>query len=252
MDIFFSDIDNTLIYSHNHILDVEKIVVEYLNDIEQSYMTKQTYEFLSEQNWLTFIPVTTRTEAQFRRLDFINEVHVKYAIICNGGKLLVNGKEESIWTDKTLEMTKNQIDDLEKAAESLKKLCQGFDLHRPESYMFYIKSDNPKSVFCEMSRRVNSDNVVLEYDRRKVYLFASNVNKGVAIKRFGDIKSIGKIFVAGDDRMDIPMLNRADIAFAGKRIYDDVCCSNKVLLKGDILSDQLCVKLKDIYKNGLI
>ena len=39
---FFCDLDHTLIYSHRVALGEEKVVVEYLNGKEQSFMTRTT------------------------------------------------------------------------------------------------------------------------------------------------------------------------------------------------------------------
>ena len=52
MTYFFSDLDNTLVYSHRVSLPGERIAVEYLNDHIQSYMTKKTYDFLQEAYYL--------------------------------------------------------------------------------------------------------------------------------------------------------------------------------------------------------
>lgn len=56
MTYFFSDLDNTLVYSHRVSLPGERIAVEYLNDHIQSYMTKKTYDFFSKSNGVFLIP----------------------------------------------------------------------------------------------------------------------------------------------------------------------------------------------------
>ena len=61
MTYFFSDLDNTLVYSHRVSLPGERIAVEYLNDHIQSYMTKKTYDFFSKSIGVFLIPTTTRT-----------------------------------------------------------------------------------------------------------------------------------------------------------------------------------------------
>ena len=41
MQTLFLDIDNTLIYSHRHVLDVPKRAVEFLNGKVQSFIMRQ-------------------------------------------------------------------------------------------------------------------------------------------------------------------------------------------------------------------
>ena len=53
MSILFSDLDNTLIYSHNRELSKPKVVIEHLDGREQSFMTQYTYDFLASADWLS-------------------------------------------------------------------------------------------------------------------------------------------------------------------------------------------------------
>lgn len=89
MTYFFSDLDNTLVYSHRVLLPGERIAVEYLNDHIQSYMTKKTYDFFSKSNGVFLIPATTRTCEQYARLsETFARFGCRYALVCNGGILL--------------------------------------------------------------------------------------------------------------------------------------------------------------------
>ena len=251
MDILFSDLDNTLIYSHNRKLDDEKIVVEHLKGREQSYMTKRTYNFLIDSEWLNWVPVTTRTEIQYMRLECLDIMHVKYAIVCNGGKLLVDGIEDVQWTKKTLNIVETQLDDLEIAIRLLKNICGKTELHRPDAYMCYVKVDDPKEICGKLVKSVKSKNIEIHHDRRKVYLFAGSVNKGNAVRRFRSRFNVGNTVAAGDDTMDIPMLNEVDYALAASKIFNSVNAYEKNLLEGYIFSNQICEKLEELHAAGL-
>ena len=251
MDILFSDLDNTLIYSHNRKIDDEKIVVEHLKGREQSYMTKRTYNFLVDSEWLNWVPVTARTEVQYKRLKCMNTMHVKYAIVCNGGKLLVDGIEDAQWTKKTLSIADPQLDDLEIAIRLLKNICGKTELHRPDTYMCYIKVDDPKVICGKLVKNIKSKNIEIQHDRRKVYLFAGSVNKGNAVRRFKNRFDVGNTVAAGDDTMDIPMLNEVDYALATSKIFNSVNASEKKLLEGHIFSNQICEKLEELHAAGL-
>ena len=91
MYVWFSDLDNTLIYSHRTTFTQKKVLVEYLRGKEQSFMTQETYNFMCS-NRIKFIPVTTRSVEQYNRLFvFGKEIEADHALVCNGAILLNKG-----------------------------------------------------------------------------------------------------------------------------------------------------------------
>ena len=53
MSVLFSDLDNTMIFSHHREIGNKKIVVEHLDGREQSFMTEFTYDFFTKTDWLS-------------------------------------------------------------------------------------------------------------------------------------------------------------------------------------------------------
>ncbi len=108
--IFASDLDRTLIYSSKFISDeIETVVVEYKDSEPLSYMTKDAQQKLIEirGKW-TFVPVTTRTMEQYKRINLFHNEHVpQYAITSNGGNVLINGEPDLLWREK-IESTINK------------------------------------------------------------------------------------------------------------------------------------------------
>ena len=249
MRFLFSDIDNTLIYSHNRELDQEKIVVEHLDGREQSYMTKHAYEWFRSNEQIKIVPVTTRTLAQFSRLNFLDALNICEAIVYNGGMHLVNGIEDQAWSAETMNLVADQLEDLNSAVAILEKdYTKDYVIHRPVPYMAYVKINSPQVMCEEIKRKVNLANVTVQNDRKKLYLFASGVNKGDAVQRFCKAKNITADMVAGDDIMDITMLNQAGCAFVSEKISDMVDNDNKVVLTGEVISDQLCDEIERLIK----
>lgn len=240
MSILFSDLDNTLIYSHHRQIGKSKIVVEHLEGKEQSFMTRFAYDFFSTAFWLSIIPVTTRTEQQYKRIECTSSLRIKYAIVCNGGKLLVDGKEDKEWSYETYIRTRDHYDSLEDATERLSVLCKKNIVHRPEKYMTYVKCCDPESVYEALISQVDPERVNIQKDERKVYLFANGITKGSAVERFRKKMKTGVVFAAGDSFMDISMLNKADYAFASPDIYEYVTSRNKIKIERDLLSDGIC------------
>ena len=252
MNIFFTDLDNTIIYSHHRKIGKSKVVVEHLDGREQSFMTEFTYGFFSSADWLCVVPVTTRTEQQYRRIECADRFYLKYAIICNGGKLLVNGKEDEEWSYHTHLLAQDKYDYLEQATEVLSHLCYNETIHSPEKYMRYVKCSDPEDIYNKLSKLVNLDKINVQRDGRKVYLFVNGITKGNAVKRFMENRNFGTILAAGDNLMDVSMLNMADIAFADQGIYDLITCRNKMKIEDKLFSDGICQCIYEMRMKGTL
>ena len=252
MSIFFTDLDNTMIYSHHREIGKPKIVVEYLDGREQSFMTEFAYDFLLSADWLDVVPVTTRTKQQYDRIECSEKLRFKYAIVCNGGKLLVDGQEDLEWSDKTDVLVRDNYESLEQATELLSKLCHSETMHRPEKYMSYVKCFDPESVYKEISKSLDPNKVNVQKDGRKVYLFANGISKGEAIKRFIRRRKAETILSAGDNLMDVSMLNNADFAFVNRTISDLITCKNRITIEEMPFSDGICRNIADMRTNGMI
>lgn len=252
MSVFFTDLDNTLIYSHNRNITEEKMVVEYLNEREQSYMTKYSNSFFQSASWLQIIPVTTRTYAQFSRLTCIDNLSIEKAIICNGGMLLINGIEDEEWSVETMRLAADQLGDVDNAYKLLQEKYPAIVVHRPTPYMIYFKSEKPKQTNLKLQQLIDPDKISIWNDRRKVYLFAKCINKGDAVRRFKNRFEVENDIAAGDDLMDISMLNLCNYAFASERIAPMIINKNVFHLKGEILSNQICEQLHRLHIDGII
>lgn len=252
MSILFTDLDNTMIYSYHREISNPKVVVEHLDGREQSFMTEFTYDFLDTAEWLNVIPVTTRTEQQYKRIEFSERICFKYAIVCNGGKLLVDGKEDEEWSYMTHILTQHNYDCLKHATELMSYLCKNETIHRPEKYMCYVKCSDPKRVYMELIKVVDSNKVNVQRDGRKVYIFANGITKGSAIERFTKNRNSETILAAGDNLMDVSMLNIADIAFANQDVYDLITCSKKIKIEGAPFSDGICKSINEMRMKGIL
>ena len=251
MNVFFSDLDNTLIYSHRKQIQGEKVLVERLDGKEQSFMTDYAFSFLRVANWFFLVPVTTRTELQYRRLLLQESLHIKYALICNGGKLLVDGAEDLAWTEKTMELVHEDLLSLEKLGKQLEDLS-GKDVRTPESYYYYVKTDEPERICYTLRRKNQNCGIQIEHDHRKVYLFPSNVNKGMAVRRFMEKYKIKTSIGAGDSIIDVSMLNEVNYPMSSEPVCGLINNPNIKQLTGELISDQICDELKDLHRKGIM
>lgn len=247
----FCDLDHTLIYSHRVPIALNKIVVEYLNGKEQSYMTQGTYEFLCKQNCVHLIPVTTRSKTQYERISvFHKELCCKYALICNGGVLLVDGIEDPEWYSETLSLISPELSELQTIKELAQQALPKSLLHDICGLFFYIKHESP-ALFAKQLRQVaHPKNICILHDRHKVYCLPSMLNKGNAIERFA--KKFGEAIsiAAGDSEFDIPMLARADTRIIPSALERQLPAENTITISSSVFSDGICDYLNTIAKRG--
>ena len=251
MKAFFSDLDHTLIYSHRTPMDGPKVLVEMLHEKAQSYMTGFSFSFLRDADWLCLIPVTTRSQAQYERLTFPEAFRVKYTLVCNGGKLLIDGREDREWTETTLREAEDDLPDLERLSERLRELSQQ-EVRRPEPYYHYIKAEMPEEICHTLRSEYEKDNLLIEHDHSKVYLFPRKINKGEAVRRFSQRYGITFSAGAGDSSMDLPLLNEVDRPLAASPVYREVHSSQARELTGNIISDQICRELERLHARGFL
>lgn len=216
MIYFCSDLDNTLIYSYRHDIGNEKILVETMDGKELSYMTKVSHELLKKvSSEKELVPLTTRSLAQYSRIDFGNQVKVKYAMVANGGILLENNKINEEWFKETREIVGYADAELEKGIEILKKdknIC--FEIRKVDGLFVFTKSSNVEETIKQLKETLDTNVVYVDYNGTKVYIFPKKLDKGSSLKRLRNYVGADNYFVsAGDSDFDIPMLLAADTGF---------------------------------------
>lgn len=86
MDLFASDLDNTLIYSYKRDIGTDTVCAEVYEGRQVSFMTKRSRELLEKVNQtMHFVPVTTRSVQQYERIRFGDTWSPRLALAANGG-----------------------------------------------------------------------------------------------------------------------------------------------------------------------
>ncbi|MDR1579784.1 MAG: hypothetical protein LBS35_05460, partial [Synergistaceae bacterium] len=97
--LFASDLDNTLIHSYR-VAEAGDICVETRDGKKLSFMSPKAHGILKDiAAKCAFVPVTTRSLEQYRRLDL--GVKPKYALVANGALLLIDGEVDELWASET-------------------------------------------------------------------------------------------------------------------------------------------------------
>lgn len=223
--IFASDLDQTLIYSHRFLENFSQEeknrvdLVEIFEEREISFISKFVKEEIKKiipKN--LFIPVTTRTIAQFSRIKFFSqELNLKYAITSNGGNILVNGERSEEWQD----IIENSL-----KTESIDKtiVLEEFNKIRDDSWskeciladdLFYYsiieKTNIPWDKFELFSLWLDKKGWVSSIQGRKMYFVPKCVDKWIALKYIADLEKGKKIISSGDSKLDVNMIINSTI-----------------------------------------
>ncbi len=221
MITFFSDLDNTLIFSHRKQCVEDKILVEYLNGKEQSYMTVELFQLLLKYKNIFFVPVTTRSIEQYMRIHTLQDVvHNKHALVCNGGVLLVDGMVDKEWLCDSVEISRTQNVEVQRILKRVKEDKKVKKINVLQDFMFYFSCNDVDEYYCLLKQIVNCNDVFLGKDSSKIYVIASIINKGTSVERYIRRFGVGEFFTAGDSEFDVPMLNLDAKAIASAELRD--------------------------------
>ncbi len=217
--VFHTDLDNTLIYSSryerkDHDLGKDLRCVEQYHEQEASFITQKTYQLLRKvQEYAWIIPTTTRTKEQYQRIDL--GIELPYALVCNGGVLLREGREDEIWYQDSLELIKSSRSELSKALTFLEQeRRRTFELRFIKELFVFTKCKESESVVENLKRIVEGTLVDVFYNGNKVYVVPKALSKGKAVERFRKIISAECVIAAGDSAFDKTMLEAADYGIA--------------------------------------
>lgn len=212
------DLDNTLIHSHKRRRPSD-ICVELYDGHEQSFMSPRALDLLKQvAAQMLFVPVTTRSIAQYRRIHWTEDFRPRYAVTSNGAYLLDGDAQENFLRDEVLPYAAELAAQCEKfSTDDRFDICRIVD----DSFLFLRCSDDVDAAALTFDTRLTA-----QHTGKKIYLFPPPLNKGNALKLLTKKFPADKIFCAGDSDIDLPMLKLADVAFAPETLSGDfVTCS---------------------------
>ena len=245
MKILCTDLDNTIIYSYKHDIGNEKMNVELYKEREISFISNHTYELLKKVNEeFLIIPTSTRTIEQYERID-LKIGTFKYALVCNGSVLLVDGKKDKDWYKESLRLAKPSNLEVKKALEYLENdKRRTFELRHIEDLFVFTKCDEAETVVNELREYLDKNLVNVFNNKEKVYVLPTLLSKGKAIERLRKYLKAEFIIAAGDSEFDISMVEAANVGLVPYgfksefNIKSDIC----EMGKEGLFSEQLLRK----------
>lgn len=251
MVILCTDLDNTMIYSHKHDIGEEKLCVEIYNNREISFITENTQKLLNEvRRRMLVVPVTTRTMEQYNRIN-LGVGEFEYALTCNGGILLRNGKPDENWYSESLNMVKDSSAEMKRAIEILKRDENvSFEIRFISDLFVFTKSDMPYETIKRLSAELDVEKVDVFDNGSKVYVVPKELNKGNAVKRLKRLIEHSVIIAAGDSNFDISMLKAADYVIYPKELnIENIGAKGTVCGAEELLSEKTLRTALEIYEN---
>lgn len=218
--LFASDLDNTLIHSLRHQLPGD-CCIEWIGDAEQTYMTPRAVALLRQLTGkVQLIPVTTRSIAQYLRIQWPAGTTPEYAVACNGAILLRGGEIDEAWYNQSKEMVAPYLPLLEQLYQALHdqirfKSCRIID----GMYLYVHCHTAGEAQSCADTYSGKTALHVLCVGR-KVYFLPPEFSKGAALRRLAERFGAEQTIAAGDSVVDISMLEAADCAIAPEGLLD--------------------------------
>lgn len=241
--LFASDLDQTLIYSRNsmgmNVSEDELVEVERYEGKPLSYMTKKSQSALWKINESAFfLPVTTRTQAQYERVTGIFEGQApRFAVISNGAVILENGQPIKEWSDGIRQQCVSR-------KTIITELLPEIERHFSEDWVLKVREADDWFVYLIVDRaRFPEDKLDfyietfqklgwgMSLQGRKLYFMPESITKAGAMEYIKKRLGASYVIAAGDSLLDLDLLESADysmLASHGEAVRSAVPVSGHV------------------------
>lgn len=225
--VFASDLDNTLLFSQKYAVETD-LCVEYLNGMPQGYLTQDTPRYLEQiMQSALFVPVTSRSVEQYRRIQFPAACRPRYAVTTNGAILLVDGEIDRQWQQASLAAVRPWKDAFGEILQMLREQPLAKRFRVVDEMFVFAACDTPQGA-AELKEALEKRSPLkIEVTGRKLYFFPPQINKGAVIPKLKAYFHADWVICAGDSSIDIPMLQQADVSIVpNQEMMSGIACRN--------------------------
>lgn len=251
MQYWFSDLDNTLVYSHRR-RPPDSVVIEYLRGKPQSYITRTTLSFLcqSQANGsLRLVPITSRSVEQYSSMELGLHMRLPQALVCNGGVLLINGRIDTEWLRESRRLAapaQRELHNIERKFNSDYGGYTAIKLRNIDNLFLYLKL--PDMTYSQTLKRVRFNELDVQLSGNKAYFIPKALSKGKAVERYCLRHSIKEYIASGDSIIDYSMFNNAALAFAPEPFTPTHKGQKVITPQNEVFSDGICEYLRQLGK----
>jgi hypothetical protein len=221
-----SDLDRTLIYSTGALaLDMPDelapplLCVEVYQHKPLSFMTERAAALLRElAGAAVFVPATTRTREQYRRVRLPGPVP-PYAICANGGHLLVDGRTDYDWRAAVQQRLADSCAPLAEVRAHLAAVADPAWLLKNRvaedlfAYLVVERSALPAAWLADLTGWAGERGWTVSLQGRKVYAVPGPLTKTAALEEVVRRTGATTVLSAGDSLLDAELLRAADEAW---------------------------------------
>ncbi|WP_243761690.1 HAD family hydrolase [Streptomyces sp. YIM 98790] len=218
-----SDLDRTLVYSPGALmLDMPDSAAPRLLCVELhegrplSFVTETAAGLLAElAREALFVPVTTRTRKQYRRIR-LPAPEPEYAICANGGHLLVRGRTDHDWHRRIQQTLAESCAPLAEVRERMWRTADPVWVRKERTaedlfvYLVVERDRFPESWAKEFAGWAEERGWTVSVQGRKVYAVPRPLTKSAAVAEVARRAGAGEILAAGDSHLDADLLLAAD------------------------------------------
>ncbi len=218
-----SDLDRTLIYSNAALAltmpDVQAprlLCVEVNNGRPLSYVTERAAALMEELTAATdFVPVTTRTRDQYRRVH-LPGTPPRYAVCANGGHILVDGRTDREWHEHVRRTLASGCAPLAEVLDHLTRVTDPAWLRKTRvaeelfAYLVVEREALPEDWLKELQVWTAARGWTVSLQGRKVYAVPEPLTKSAALAEVVRRTGATQVLAAGDSLLDVDLLLAAD------------------------------------------
>ncbi|GEE00708.1 hypothetical protein nbrc107696_11540 [Gordonia spumicola] len=203
----------------------EPVCVEMYDGAPLSYMTRGSVEALTALAASTpVIPTTTRTRAQFERIDLPGGPF-RHAVVSNGGRILRDGENDDAWRTALESRVAGTSATVEELHADLRRRVDDSWVRSTrvaDDLFVYLVVDldrQPTDFIDEWRSWCTPRGWSVSQQGRKIYAMPDGVTKSAAVAHIrgrlvddGTLDADSPVFAAGDGRLDADLLTYADAA----------------------------------------
>lgn len=212
--LFATDLDNTLIHSLRSKREGD-VCVEWIDGGEWGYMSAAAVELLRRVHEVAeVIPVTTRSIAQYRRIQWPEGLQPRCAVTTNGAVLLEDDAPRADWLADTEQIVSPVRARLEALTEEMHATGAFLRCRMVDGMYAFVYCREREQAVAVAAEHGDLPGIRCVRSAKKVYFFPEGLDKGAAIARLRQLTTPAHLVSAGDSAIDVPMLLQADTAIA--------------------------------------
>jgi len=203
--LFATDLDGTMITEQRK---EDDLFLALETNHGKSYISRNNMKKLQKiSEYADVVPITTRSMASFAKFNI--GMPFKYALIENGGYLLVNGREDEKWTEESIRIMRNVGEKENECRDFLEN--HGYENKSGSRFVFdYINRGTSLKENMDVWEKLTyimGDNFLVNLNgEHGIFVVYNGIDKGASLLRFLQRINYNVVITCGDSRADYGML----------------------------------------------